>query len=85
MKNHKMSLVMGLLALSCSTFNSAPLKTIDNIAHEACGVFFARERGISFVEAAEALCATEDQLRPFIQGLRSAGRKADARAKAMVR
>lgn len=82
-KTHKLGLLL-LLVAGCHDA-VAPIKTVDDVAHEACGYYFAQTRKISFQDAANAFCFTEDQLRPFVQGLRSAGRRAESRAKAMVR
>lgn len=84
MVKHKLGL-LALLLTSCSSVTKEHIKTVDDIAHEACGYMFAKDRGISFQDAAEAFCVTEDQLRPFVTGLLKAEQRAKARAGMMVR
>ena len=58
------------------------IKTIDDLAQDACGMFFADRMGISWEDAARAYCNTREALAPFIDPLLEAQAKAGGEAAA---
>lgn len=51
-------------------------RTADGIAEALCGQFFGEKQGISIEEAAKQFCATQDDLRPWIDQVLAAKRDA---------
>lgn len=56
------------------------IRTVNDIAKEACALFFAEKQGISVEEAARGICATREVLDPFIREILKAQQVAGAAA-----
>jgi hypothetical protein len=56
------------------------VRSIHDVAKGMCALFFAERQGLSLEEAASTFCATEAQLRPFIEHALEAQQTAGAAA-----
>lgn len=68
-----------VIATGCAILKPA-LRTVDDIAREACALYFAELQGISARDAARAYCATREALDPFIREILAAQRVAGAQS-----
>lgn len=73
----RMSLVALVLLFmpSCASFKPI-VRTIDNLAKEACAMYFGEQMGVSLEDAAKAYCNTRKALDPFVTELLKAQEKA---------
>lgn len=71
-----LSLLAGWASTGCATAKPI-IKTVHDIAHDACVAAFGETKpGLSLEDIAKAYCATDEQLRPFIDGFLSAKKQA---------
>jgi len=56
------------------------IRTINDIAKDACALFFSEKQGISIEDAARGICATREVLDPFIREILKAQQLAGASA-----
>lgn len=57
------------------------IRTTDELVKDSCAMFFSKQRGISFEDAARTICTTREVLEPFyrhfLEGQRRAGAEAE--------
>lgn len=77
---HRFTPILLLLTtLSCAAAKPV-LRTTDDIATEACGLFFSEKTGISLEDAARGICKTKEVLQPYIDALLAAQQQAGVNA-----
>lgn len=62
-------LMLGLPAFTgCAFWQEAKpvVRTVDDLARDACSLFFGEKMGLDVVDAARAYCATREEWAPFI-------------------
>lgn len=76
-------LVLTLLVVpSCASWKPVA-RTADGVAETLCAQFFGEKRGLSLEDAARQFCATQDDLRPWLDALLAAKREASPKAAAL--
>lgn len=73
-------IVTAALALNSCAGAKPIVRTIHDVAKSACAIFFADKQGLSIEDAARTFCATEAQLRPWIDEVLKAQQIAGAAA-----
>jgi hypothetical protein len=74
----KLPLVLCVVLSSCSGVKPVA-RTVNDIAREACELFFAEQQGMS-MDVARDVCAARDVLDPFVREILSAQKAAGAEA-----
>lgn len=67
----------------CAAFGNFA-KTVDDVAKDACALYFGEKAGISIRDAAKIYCSTREALDPWIEEIKAGQRRAGARASAAL-
>lgn len=77
MKTKLVLVVCGVVLSSCSAKPIA--RTVNDVAREACELFFAEQQGMS-IDVARDVCAAREVLDPFIREILAAQKAAGTEA-----
>lgn len=72
MRSAMLALLLVLPGCSAWTAAKPVVRTADDLAQEACALFFGDKMGIDVVAAARAYCATREAWAPFINPILAA-------------
>lgn len=56
------------------------VRTVDNLAQEACALYFGEQIGLSFEDALRTYCQTREALDPFVEAILAAQQEAGPQA-----
>ena len=62
-----LAFVTAMLAVTSVQCTKVQARTVNDIARDACALFFSQQQGISFEDAARGVCSVREVLDPFIR------------------